>query len=139
MIQIVTVAIDPGEVIRSVRETAAGAIAVFIGTTRDHSHGRRVVRLEYEAYEPMALRVMGDLAEAMKKKWEIEDVSIVHRVGNVNVGEVSVVIAVSAAHRREAFEACRHAIDELKESVPIWKKEYFEDGEEWVKARPRSE
>jgi len=105
---------------------------MFLGTTRNHSKGKKVVRLEYEAYSPMALRMMSEIESEIRKRWNIQKISIVHRIGAVPVMEASVAIAVSAAHRKEAFEACRYAIDELKKRVPIWKKEIFEDGEVWV-------
>jgi molybdopterin synthase catalytic subunit len=117
---------------RAVAEPAAGAIVSFAGTTRIDNAGRRVIRLEYEAYEPMALSEMRKLAHEAGIRWEIVRIAIQHRIGAVAIGETSVAIAVAAAHRAEAFEACRFAIDRLKEIVPIWKKEYFEGGEIWV-------
>lgn len=132
MIEIVTNPIDTESVIRSVGDAGAGGINVFIGTTRDISEGRRVLKLKYEAYEPMALEELRRIADKALERWQLSGVSIVHRVGIVAIGEASVVIAVSAPHRAEAFEACRFIIDTLKEKVPIWKKEVFADGEEWV-------
>lgn len=132
MIEIVKEKIDVARVIGSAEDPAAGGVAVFIGTTRDHSNGRRVLALEYDAYPPMALKLMNRIAAEAKTRWGLQKVSIVHRVGKMGVGEPSVVIAVSSAHRKEAFEACRYAIDTLKKEVPIWKKEFFEDGEMWV-------
>ena len=117
----------------AVRDPAAGAVVVFTGTTRRTSAGRRVVRLEYEAHETMALREMRRLAAEAKRRWRLEKVAMVHRVGLVPVGEPSVVIAVSAGHREEAFAAGRWLIDTLKQVVPIWKQENFSDGTtEWV-------
>jgi MoaE-MoaD fusion protein len=110
----------------------AGAIATFVGTTRAHSRGRHVRHLEYEAYEGMAEKVMSELAETLKTKYELCDVAIHHRVGRVDIGATSVVIAVSAPHRADALSACREAIDELKVTVPLWKKEVYEGGEEWI-------
>lgn len=95
-----------------------------------------MLAMEYRAYVPMALRMMNRLAETVSSKWDIRKIAIVHRIGRLEVGEPSVVIAVSAAHRKEAFEACRFTIDNLKETVPIWKKEYFQDREAWVGDRP---
>ncbi len=110
----------------------AGAIATFVGTTRSRSRGRDVVRLEYEAYEGMAEAEMERIAAALRQRHDIVDVAIHHRVGTVEIGETSVVIAVSAAHRAAALEACREAIDTLKQTVPLWKKELYVGGEEWI-------
>jgi molybdopterin synthase catalytic subunit len=132
MIKIVRGPIDLDEVLDSVKSPEAGAIDVFIGTTRNHSDGRKVLSLEYEAYEPMAVKLMESIGAEARHRWAIDRFSIVHRVGSVDVGAASVVIAVSAVHRREAFEACRYAIDGLKKDIPIWKKEAFSDGEIWV-------
>jgi MoaE-MoaD fusion protein len=115
-----------------VRDDAAGAIATFVGTTRARSRGRDVVHLEYEAYEGMAEGVMAELAAALKARHELCEVAIHHRVGRVEIGETSVVIAVSAPHRAAALNACHEAIDELKVTVPLWKKEVYEGGEEWI-------
>jgi molybdopterin synthase catalytic subunit/molybdopterin converting factor small subunit len=115
-----------------VRNDRAGAIATFSGTTRVESRGRTVKWLDYEAYEGMAEQVMAALAEELKRRHEILAVAIHHRVGRVEIGETSVVIAVSAAHRAAALDACREAIDTLKETVPLWKKEVYEGGEEWI-------
>jgi molybdopterin synthase catalytic subunit len=119
-------------VMDEVRDDRAGAIATFSGTTRVESRGRTVNRLDYEAYEGMAEQVMARLAEDLKAKHDILAIAIHHRVGRVEIGETSVVIAVSAAHRAAALEACREAIDTLKETVPLWKKEIYEGGEEWI-------
>lgn len=124
--------VDVAALERAVAHPAAGAIVTFAGTTRRENAGRRVIRLEYEAYEPMALAEMRKLAQAAGERWKIVRIAIQHRIGFVDVGETSVAIAVSAAHRAEAFEACRFAIDRLKEIVPVWKKEYFDGGEVWV-------
>jgi len=124
--------IDVAALEREVGDPGAGAIVTFVGTTRRENVGRKVIRLEYEAYESMALSEMRKLARQAGERWPIVRIAIAHRVGLVNIGETSVAIAVSAAHRAEAFEACRFAIDRLKEIVPIWKKEYFEGGEIWV-------
>ena len=132
MIEIVESRIDVQKVIDSVKDPAAGGTNVFIGTTRDHSRGKAVIALAYEAYRPMALKLMRQIADEACSKWQIKKISIVHRVGSVDIGEASIVIAVSADHRSAAFEACRFTIDTLKKSVPIWKKEYFREGEVWV-------
>jgi molybdopterin synthase catalytic subunit/molybdopterin converting factor small subunit len=115
-----------------VRADEAGAIATFIGTTRRRSRDRDVLHLEYEAYEGMAEQVMEALALALKGRHELCEVAIHHRIGRVDIGESSVVIAVSAPHRAAALAACREAIDELKVSVPLWKKEVYVGGEQWV-------
>ena len=114
-----------------------GAIATFLGTTRDHHGGRRVTRLAYEAYEPMALAALAALERAACERFEIAACRIVHRLGVVPPREASVAVVVTAAHRAPAFEACRWTMDELKRTAPIWKKERFEDGdEEWVRGTP---
>jgi molybdopterin converting factor subunit 1 len=117
---------------RAVADPAAGATVTFAGTTRNGNAGRRVLHLEYEAYEPMALNEMRKLMREAGERFKIVRIAIQHRIGFVAIGEISVAIAVSAAHRAEAFEACRFAIDRLKEVVPVWKKEYFEGGEVWI-------
>lgn len=118
--------------VAEVRDDGAGAIATFIGTTRAHSRGRDVIHLEYEAYEGMAEQVMAELAAKLAERHELCGVAIHHRVGLVEIGGTSVVIAVSAPHRAAALAACREAIDELKVSVPLWKKETYVGGEEWI-------
>ena len=115
-----------------VASDGAGAIATFVGTTRARSRGRDVIRLEYEAYEGMAEAEMERIAGALRDRHDVIDVAIHHRVGPVEIGETSVVIAVSAAHRAAAFDACREAIDTLKQTVPLWKKELYVGGEEWI-------
>ena len=119
-------------VVREVATDRAGAIATFTGTTRIESRGRQVVHLDYEAYEGMAEQVMAELAEELKRRYDLCEVAIHHRVGRVGIGETSVVIAVSAPHREAALAACKEAIDTLKETVPLWKKEVYEGGEEWI-------
>lgn len=137
MIQLTDQPIDIAQAIASVQAVQAGAVNVFIGTVRNHTAARKVVRLEFEAYDTMAVREMEKIAAAVKEKWpSVAHVAIQHRTGVLGVGEVAVVIAVSAPHRQEAFEACRYIIDTLKQTVPIWKKEIFEDGEVWVAAHP---
>jgi len=115
-----------------VRDPAAGAVVVFVGTTRNENAGRRVVRLEYEAYTAMAKREIGKLAHTAQRRWKLRKVAIEHRIGVVPVGEASVAIAVSAGHRAPAFAACRWLIDTLKELVPIWKREHFRGGQIWI-------
>ncbi|HEY1369957.1 MAG TPA: molybdenum cofactor biosynthesis protein MoaE [Gaiellaceae bacterium] len=125
-------ALDLEAAVEEVRRDEAGAIATFIGTTRNRSRGRDVHHLEYEAYPEMAERMMADLATSLKDKHELCEVAVHHRVGRVEIGEPSVVIAVSAPHRRAALAACAEAIDTLKETIPLWKKEIYEGGEEWI-------
>ena len=119
-------------VTKEVASDAAGAVVTFVGTTRARSRGRDVIRLEYEAYEGMAEAEMERIARELRERHEVVDVAIHHRVGPVEVGETSVVIAVSAPHRAAAFDACREAIDTLKQTVPLWKKELYVGGEEWI-------
>lgn len=114
----------------------SGGIDVFIGTVRDATKGKTVVRLEFEAYEPMALKEMHKIGKQAFEKWPVQKLLIHHRTGILEVGEIPVIIAVSCAHRDAAFEACRYVIDTLKQTVPIWKKEIFRDGEVWVAAHP---
>lgn len=136
MIKITEYKLDREAIIKSVETDEAGGVSVFIGTVRNTTKNKAVVRLEFEAYEEMALKEMLKISEQINKKWPIFQIAIHHRTGVVNVGEDAVVIAVSSAHRKEAFAACQFAIDALKQTVPIWKKEIFEDGEEWVSAHP---
>jgi molybdopterin synthase catalytic subunit/molybdopterin converting factor small subunit len=119
-------------VVDEVRSDEAGAIATFTGTTRVHSRGRTVTSLEYEAYQGMAEGVMAQIADELRARYDLCDVAIHHRVGRVGIGEPSVVIAVSAPHRQDALAACKDAIDALKGTVPLWKKEVYEGGEEWI-------
>jgi MoaE-MoaD fusion protein len=119
-------------VVSQVRDERAGAIATFIGTTRIESRGRTVEHLDYEAYEGMAEQVMAGIAASLKTRYDLCEIAIHHRTGRVDIGEPSVVIAVSAPHRQDALAACKDAIDTLKQQVPLWKKEVYEGGEEWV-------
>ena len=124
--------LDLGAVIAEVADDRAGAIATFKGTVRRQSRGREVIALEYEAYGGMAEKVMAEIAAGVKERYELCEVAVAHRVGRCDVGEVSVAIAVSAPHRQDALSACRDVIDELKQRVPLWKKELYEGGEEWI-------
>jgi len=114
----------------------AGGIVVFVGTVRNQTKGKSVKHLEFESYESMALKEMAKIADEATGKWRLHKMVIHHRLGLVPIEEEAVVIACSSAHRKQAFEACEYAIDTLKETVPIWKKEVFEDGEVWVSAHP---
>jgi molybdopterin synthase catalytic subunit/molybdopterin converting factor small subunit len=124
--------IDVAAVLAQVERPEAGAIASFIGTVRASSRDRDVLHLEYEAYEGMAEEVMEQLAATLKVKYDLSEVAITHRVGRVGIGEASVAIAISAPHRQDALAACAEAIDTLKHTVPLWKKEVYEGGEEWI-------
>ncbi|EIE19675.1 Molybdopterin biosynthesis MoaE [Coccomyxa subellipsoidea C-169] len=114
-----------------VEDNGSGAIATFMGVTRDNFDGKKVLSLSYEAYVPMAEKEMQVICRKAHDKWDLKKMAVAHRIGHVGVGEPSVIIAVSSAHRREALEACHWAIDELKATVPIWKKELYEGGEVW--------
>ena len=119
-------------VVDEVRSPQAGAIATFTGTTRVRSRGRTVLHLDYEAYEEMAEQVMTQIAEELKGRYDLCEIAIHHRTGRADIGEASVMIAVSAPHRQDALAACKDAIDTLKSRVPLWKKEFYEGGEEWI-------
>jgi MoaE-MoaD fusion protein len=124
--------IDQAVLVEHVREPEDGAVVTFDGCVRNHSQGRRTLYLDYEAYESMALGKIREIAEQIHEKFAIHRVAIAHRLGRLDIGETSVFIAISSAHRPAAFDACRFAIDTLKRTVPIWKKEYFEDGAVWA-------
>jgi molybdopterin synthase catalytic subunit/molybdopterin converting factor small subunit len=124
--------IDVAAVAAEVADDRAGAVATFQGTVRSQSRGRAVVALEYEAYSGMAEKVMVEIADEVQSRYELCAVAVTHRVGRVEIGETSVAIAVSAPHRHDALAACREVIDALKEQVPLWKKELYEGGEEWI-------
>lgn len=124
--------IDTDALVDHVRNGADGAVVTFDGCVRNQSHGRPTLYLDYEAYESMALTKIREIAAEVHAKFPIDRVAIAHRLGHLEIGETSVFIAVSAPHRAAAFDACRYAIDTLKRSVPIWKKEYFEDGAVWA-------
>ena len=124
--------IDVASVVAEVEDERAGAVAAFVGTVRAESRGRKVLRLEYEAFEGMAENVMADLGKQLMGRYDLCALAITHRVGVCEIGEASVAIAVSAPHRQDALAACKDAIDTLKETVPLWKKEVYEGGEEWI-------
>ena len=132
MVKLVTEPISVDEVLSHVEDHATGGVVLFLGRVRDHAQGRQVREMEYEAYAEMALKKMREIEEQARKRWPVKQMALVHRTGRLQLGEVSVAIAVACAHRGDAFEACRFAIDTLKETVPIWKKEFFADGEAWV-------
>lgn len=126
--------IDIQAVINAAEAETAGAVNVFIGTVRNHSLGKEVVRLEYEAYDSMAIKKMKELVNMAAEQWPIQKASIAHRKGTLMIGDVAVVIAVSTPHRADSFAACQWIIDNLKQVVPIWKKEFYKDGAVWVAA-----
>jgi len=135
-VRIVREAIPTPAVLARLKRPEDGAAVVFEGVVRDNSRGRRTLYLDYEAYEPMALQQMKGLAEQACERFALAGVSILHRLGRLEIGETSVLIAVASPHRASAFEACRWIIDTLKKTVPIWKKEYFEDGAVWADGEP---
>ena len=124
--------IDLSELVHYVADPEAGAVVPFIGTTRNNNEGRKVIALDYEAYPEMAEKELARIGDDAKKKWPLCKMAIVHRLGPVQIGEASVIIVVSSAHRDAAFAASRFAIEEIKKTVPIWKKEVFEGGEVWI-------
>lgn len=135
-IQLKETPLIPQECIDLAAHPGSGGATVFIGTVRNQTKGRPVLRLEFEAYAPMAISEMRKIAEQVEQRWKAHHVVIHHRVGSLGIGDIAVIIAVSTPHRKAAFEACEYTIDTLKETVPIWKKEIFEDGEVWVAAHP---
>ena len=134
MIKISDQPIDIQACIDAVQSERAGAIDVFIGTVRNHNNAKEVVRLEFETYDAMAVKKMKELAKQAHERWDIEKIVMIHRKGILQIGDVAVVIAVSTPHRVASFEACQWLIDTLKTVVPIWKKEIYESGEEWLEA-----
>ena len=128
--------LEANAVISLVAGPSQGGLNVFIGAVRDQTKGKKVQRLEYEAYAPMAVSEMKKIAQQVNQKWPESTIAIHHRIGTLAIGESAVIIAVATPHRDQAFAACKFAIDTLKEQVPIWKKEVFEDGEVWVAAHP---
>ena len=133
MIRLTQEPIDYHALTEEVRRPGCGGVVLFLGTVRDLTGGRETVALDYEAYPAMAEKKMSEIEEDVRRRWPVGAIGLVHRLGRLGVGEVSVAVAVSCPHRAEAFDACRHAIDRLKELVPIWKKENWADGAtEWV-------
>jgi MoaE-MoaD fusion protein len=124
--------LDPRRVVEAVRRNDAGAVALFYGVVREQNLGRRVLYLEYDAYPEMAVKVMRQIAAEVRSQWPVSEIAVQHRTGRLEIGETSLLVAVSSAHRGEAFEACHAYVDWLKERLPIWKKEVFEGGEEWI-------
>ena len=136
MIEITDQPIDKNKIISAAESLEAGALNVFIGTVRAKTANKKVIRLEYECYEPMAVSEIEKIFKEASQRWPILKVAISHRIGVLQLGDEAVVLAVSTPHRKESFEACQFIIDTLKQTVPIWKKEVYEGGEEWVSAHP---
>jgi molybdopterin synthase catalytic subunit len=133
MIELTTETIDHASLTERVRRNDCGAVVTFLGTVREMTQGRRTVALDYQAYPEMAQKKMAAIEEETRGRWPVGDIVLVHRLGRLELGEISVGVAVSCPHRAQAFDACRHAIDRLKEIVPIWKQENWADGAaEWV-------
>ncbi len=130
--KLIEMPIVPREILRSVASSKAGAIVTFDGVVRDHARGKQVTHLFYEAYPGMALKELEKLRQETLERFSVLQVVVVHRIGRLEIGESSVFIAVSSSHRADAFEACRYLIDRLKTTIPIWKKECYEDGEVWI-------
>ena len=124
--------IDVNELIQHVTRRKAGAITTFIGTVREWTNGKKTLRLTYEAYIPMAENMLSQIGQEIKKRWPDTEAAIVHRIGTLEICDIAVAIAVSSPHRKAAYEANEYAIERIKEIVPIWKKEYWEDGEAWI-------
>ncbi len=136
MFRITAEPLNEREVMQAAANDAAGAIALFAGVVRNENLGRTVEYLEYDAYPPMAERKMAEIADEVRARWPVSGIAMAHRTGRLEIGEASVLIAVSSPHRGDAIEACHYAIDRLKATVPIWKKEVFEGGEEWLEGTP---
>lgn len=132
LIRVTSDELNPGEAIAAVASPAAGAISVFLGVVRDNNLGRKVQYLEYDAYPSMAEKVMRELAEEAKERFDLKDCAVLHRTGRLEIGETSLLIAVSCGHRAESFEAGHWLVNEIKKKVPVWKKEVWEDGEAWI-------
>jgi molybdopterin synthase catalytic subunit len=124
--------LDPAPLVEAVRRDESGAVALFYGVVRNENKGRSVQYLEYDAYPEMAIKKMKEVADEVRARFPVTGVGVLHRIGRLEIGETSLLVAVSSGHRKEAFEACHFAVDRIKEIVPIWKKEVWDDGEEWV-------
>ena len=124
--------LDPAPLVEAVRRDESGAVALFYGVVRNENKGRSVQYLEYDAYPEMAIKKMREVADEVRAKFPVTGIGILHRTGRLEIGETSLLVAVSSGHRKEAFEACHYAVDRIKQIVPVWKKEVWEDGEEWI-------
>ena len=133
MIEITYELLNPEAITAKVRKDTNGAVVTFLGTTRSSTSGRQVLHLEYEAYRPMADNKLAQIMEEVRERWPaVQDVAIAHRLGRLEIGDISLVVAVACPHRKDAFQACQYSVDRIKQVVPIWKKEYFVGGEVWV-------
>ncbi|MUK90432.1 molybdenum cofactor biosynthesis protein MoaE [Ornithinibacillus sp. L9] len=132
LFEVIDQPIEVGELVKKVERREAGAITTFIGTVREWTKGRRTMYLEYQAYIPMAVKMLAKIGEEIEEKWQDTKVAITHRVGRLDISDIAVVIAVSSPHRKAAYEANEYAIERIKQIVPIWKKEHWEDGETWI-------
>ena len=132
MFEITSDVLDPAPLVAAVRRDESGAVALFYGVVRNENMGRNVQYLEYDAYPEMAIKKMKEVADEVRAKFPVTGVGVLHRIGRLEIGETSLLVAVSSGHRTEAFEACHYAVDRIKQIVPIWKKEVWEDGEEWI-------
>jgi molybdopterin synthase catalytic subunit len=124
--------LDPAPLVEAVRRDESGAVALFYGVVRNENKGRTVQYLEYDAYPEMAIKKMKEVADEVRARFPVTGVGVLHRIGRLEIGETSLLVAVSSGHRKEAFDACHFAVDRIKQIVPIWKKEVWEDGEEWI-------
>ena len=136
LIEITAGPLSPEPFLQHVRRDDSGAVALFLGVVRDNNLGRRVLYLEYDAYPEMAERKLREVAEEALARWPITDIAIAHRTGRLEIGETSLLVAVSSPHRHDAFAACHHIVNRIKEIVPIWKKEVWEGGEAWIEGDP---
>ena len=130
--------LDAERIAEEVRDPASGAIALFYGVVRNNNLGRTVEYLEYDAYPPLAQRMMAEIAAEVRARWEVTGVAIHHRTGRLGIGEASLLVAVAAPHRAAAFEACHYCVDRVKQIVPVWKKEVWQGGESWIEGTPVS-
>ena len=132
MIELTSHPLDPDQFTSAVRRGANGAVVTFLGTTRDNFDGKRVLTLEYEAFDEMAIKKLEEVRQELLAEFGLDEIAIGHRIGTVGIGEISLVVAVGSPHRKEGFYACHKAVDRIKEVVPIWKKEIYQDGSRWV-------
>lgn len=132
MIELTSHPLDPDQFTAAVRRGANGAVVTFLGTTRDNFDGKRVLTLEYEAFDEMAVKKLEEVRQELLAEFGLDEIAIGHRIGTVGIGEISLVVAVGSPHRKEGFYACHKAVDRIKEVVPIWKKEIYQDGSRWV-------
>jgi molybdopterin synthase catalytic subunit len=132
MFEVTSEPLDPAPLVEAVRRDESGAVALFYGVVRNENLGRAVSYLEYDAYPEMAIKKMREVADEVRARFPVSGVGVLHRVGRLEIGETSLLVAVSSGHRKEAFEACHYAVDRIKQIVPVWKKEVWADGSEWI-------